>query len=102
VPARRTKGTNVVELQCVHSSPVLLNSQNLLHQNKTDHIQLNRIYYLSKTRRQEALWKTVNIQEKNFLHPNEYLHTLIKDIIRRNGLKIKLKVRELQGVLSTL
>jgi hypothetical protein len=32
----------------VHSPLPLLNSKNLLSQDKTDHIQLNRLYYLSK------------------------------------------------------
>jgi hypothetical protein len=39
-------GTNGVELQSVHSPLPLLNYKNLLSQNKTDPIQLNRYKYL--------------------------------------------------------
>jgi hypothetical protein len=37
-----------VELQNVHSPLPLLNSKNLLSQNKTDHMQLSRLQYISK------------------------------------------------------
>jgi hypothetical protein len=62
--APKTQETNGVQLQGVHSPLQLLNSKNLLSQNKIDHIQLNRLHHLSKMRRREALWKTINIQQK--------------------------------------
>jgi hypothetical protein len=77
VSAPKTLGTDGVELQGVHSPVSLLISKNLFSQNKTDHIQLNRLHYVSKMRRREALWKTINIHKK-FLGPNEYLLMLIK------------------------
>jgi hypothetical protein len=43
-----------------------------------NHIQLNQLHYLSKIQRQEALWKTINIQQQIFLGANEYLLMLIK------------------------
>jgi hypothetical protein len=69
---------NRVELQYVHLPLPLLNSKNPLSQNKTDRIQQNRLHCLSKMRRQEALWKTMNIEQKIFLGPNENLLILIK------------------------
>jgi hypothetical protein len=64
----QNKGTNGVELQGVHSPLPLLNSKNILSQNKIDYIHLNRLHYLSKMRRREASWKTFNIQQKIFRH----------------------------------
>jgi hypothetical protein len=55
-----------------------LNSKNLLSENKTDHIQLNWLHYLPKIYSQEALWETINIQQKKFLGPNNCLFILIK------------------------
>jgi hypothetical protein len=52
--------------------------------------------------RREALWKTINIQQKFFLGPSEYLLMLIKIIIMGDGSKVKLKVREVQGMLCFL
>jgi hypothetical protein len=49
--------------------------------------------------RWKALWKTINIQEKMFLGLNDYLVMLIK-ILTEKWVKIKLKVREVQGVLN--
>jgi hypothetical protein len=60
--APKTQGMNRVELKCVHLSLLLLNSKNLLSQNKTDYTQLNQLHYLSIMWRQEILWRTINIQ----------------------------------------
>jgi hypothetical protein len=79
--APKARGTNGVELQGVYSPLPLLNSENLLSQNKTDHLQLNRLHYLSKMGRREALWRTINILTKIFLAPNECLLMLNKKII---------------------
>jgi hypothetical protein len=38
-----------------YSPLLLLNSENPLRQNRTDHMQLNRLHYISKKLRQEAL-----------------------------------------------
>lgn len=40
--------TEWMELRCVHLPIPLLNAKDLLRQNKTDHIQLNRLHCLSK------------------------------------------------------
>jgi hypothetical protein len=84
-------------MQCVHSPLPLLNSKNLLSQNETDHIENNRLHYLSKMQWRET-WKTINIQQNIFLGPNEYQLILIKIGIT-GKLFVKLKVREVQRVL---
>lgn len=41
----KTQGTNRVELQCVSTPQLLLNSEYILIQNKTDHTELNPFRY---------------------------------------------------------
>jgi hypothetical protein len=77
--ALRTQETNGLELLGVYSPLPLLNSKNLLSQNKTDHIQLNGLHYLSEIRRREALWTTVDMQQNIFLGPTDNLLMLIKN-----------------------
>jgi hypothetical protein len=48
--------------------------------------------------RQEDLWETINIQQKIFLGPHEYLLT---EFLWVNSLKVKMKVLKVQGALST-
>jgi hypothetical protein len=51
--------------------------------------------------RSEASWKTINIQQITFRGPNENLLMLIKNNYGENSLKVKMKVRDVQGLLST-
>jgi hypothetical protein len=46
----------------------------LLSQNKTYHVAATQVsQFVSKMRRRKALLKTISIQQKGFLGPNEYL-----------------------------
>jgi hypothetical protein len=51
-----------------------LESNSLLSQNKTYHVAATQVsQFVSKMRRRKALLKTISIQQKGFLGPNEYL-----------------------------
>jgi hypothetical protein len=72
----KAQGTNGLELQCVHSPLSLLNSKNLLTQNKSDHLQLSWFLYLKNTEAGNVMEYCKHSTEV-FLDPNEYLLTLI-------------------------
>jgi hypothetical protein len=73
---------NGVELQSVPSPQLLLNSKNLLSQNKTDPTQLNRLHYLSKMRRREALWTTINIRQQEKFQAQLRTYALVLLLIK--------------------
>jgi hypothetical protein len=68
-----TYGTTVCSL-----TSATLEFQKFPSQNKTDHIQLNKLHYQSKLQKREALQNTINIEQKIFPGQNEYLLILIK------------------------